>query len=97
MLLFNLGHELNGIYFIFTKKLELPIQSMDVELQKINNTILDIDGIIVTAFLISEKENRVRFFEKTFLLTNVSPKIVFGILSLTLSSVDINFLGWKLW
>ena len=39
-----------------------------------------------------DKANQVRFFEKPFLVANVSPKIVFGMLLFTLSSVNIDFL-----
>ena len=54
--------------------------------------MLDINGMVVAAFLLTDKANRVRFFEKTFLMANVSLEVVFGILFLTLRSVDIDFL-----
>ena len=41
--------------------------------------------------------NWIRFFEKTFLVANVSPKVVFKMLFLTLSSANIDFLDRKLW
>ena len=44
----------------------------------------------------TDKANRVRFFEKIFLVANVSPEVVFGMLFLTLSGADVNFLGWEL-
>ena len=52
--------------------------------------------MIVAAFLVKDKTNRVRFFEETFLVANVSPEVVFGMLFLTLSGVDVDFLGRKL-
>ena len=52
--------------------------------------------MIVAAFLMTNKANQVRFFEKTFLMANSSPKIVFGMLFLILSSINIDFLGQKL-
>ena len=52
--------------------------------------------MVVVAFLIENKTNRVRFFEETFLMANISPEVVFGILFLTLSSVDVDFSGRKL-
>ena len=42
------------------------------------------------------KANRVRFFEETFLLANVSPEVVFGMLFLTLREVDVDFSGREL-
>ena len=53
--------------------------------------------IIVTTFLVVDKANRVRFFEKTFLVANVSPEIVLGMPFFTLSGIDIDFLGRELW
>ena len=52
--------------------------------------------IIVLAFLVTDKMDRVRFFDKTFLVANVSPEVVFRIFFFTLSDADIDFLDWKL-
>ena len=43
-----------------------------------------------------DKANRVRFFKETFLVANVSPKVVFGIPFLTLSGVNVDFSGREL-
>ena len=68
----------------------------DIEAQKINGTILDTLKMVVAAFTVMNKTNKVKFFEKTFLIANVSPKVVFGILFLILSDADVNFFGWEL-
>ena len=94
--LFDLGSEVNTIHPTFAWELGLPIKPTDVGAQKIDGTILDTFGIVVTAFLVTDKVNQVRCFEKTFLVANVSPKIVFGMLFLTLSDADVDFLGRKL-
>ena len=44
-----------------------------------------------------DKTNRIRFFEETFLVANISPKIVFGMPFLTLSDADVDFSGQELW
>ena len=64
---------------------------------KIDGTTLDTYKIVIAAFLVKNKINWVRFFEVTFLMANVSPKVVFGMPFLTLSSTDIDFLGRELW
>ena len=43
-----------------------------------------------------DKVNPVRFFEKTFLIANISPKIVFRMPILTLSGADVDFLDREL-
>ena len=54
--------------------------------------MLDTYEMIVTAFLVMDKINRVKFFEKTFLVANVSLEVVFEMFFLTLSNVNVDFL-----
>ena len=42
----------------------------NIRAQKIDGTTLDTDGMVVAAFSVTDKANRVRFFEKTFLVAN---------------------------
>ena len=44
----------------------------------------------------TNKPKRVRFFEKTFLVANVSPDVVLGMPFLTLSGANVYFLNWEL-
>ena len=53
--------------------------------------------MVVAAFLVVNKANWVRFFEKTFLVANVSPEIVLGMPFLTLSDANVDFSGQELW
>ena len=92
----DLGNEINAIYPTLAWELRLPIRPTDVGAQKIDGIMLDTFGMLVTAFSVTDKVNQVKFFEETFLVANVSLKVVFGILFLTLSSVDIDFLGREL-
>ena len=58
--------------------------------------MLDTYGMVVAAFSVEDKANWVRFFEKTFLVANVSPKVVLGMPFLILSGADVDFSGWEL-
>ena len=58
--------------------------------------MLDICEIVVAIFSITDKVNQVRFYKKTFLVANVNLEIVFRMLFLTLSSINIDFFDWKL-
>ena len=40
-----------------------------------------------------DKANQIRFFEKTFLVANASPEVVFGMFFLTLSGAEVDFSG----
>ena len=96
-MLFDLGSKVNAIHPTFAKELGLSIRHTNVGAPKVDGTTLDTYRMVVIAFSLTDKANQTRFFEETFLVANVSPKIVHGIPFLTLSGADIDFLGWKLW
>ena len=52
--------------------------------------------MVVAAFSVVDKANRVKFFEEIFLVANVSLEVVLGMLFITLSGVDVDYLGQKL-
>ena len=89
--------EVNVIHLAFAKQLGLPIIPTNVMTQKIDGTILDTYEIIVAAFLVKDKANLVRFFEETFLVTNVSPEVVLGMYFLILIGAVVDFSGRELW
>ena len=95
--LLDSGSKVNAIYPTFARELGLLIKTTDIGAQKIDSTILDTFGMVVAAFSVTNKANRVRFFEKTFLVANVSPEVVLRMLFLTLNSANIDFLDWELW
>ncbi len=47
--------------------------------------------MVVSIFSVSDKDDRERFFEKSFSLADVKLDIVLGILFLTISNADIDF------
>ena len=55
--------------------------------------------MVVAAFSMTDKANRVKFFEETFLVANISRERVFEMLFFTLSDANIDFfdrqLRWK--
>ena len=94
--LLDLGSEVKAFYPTFTWELELPIRTTDVGAQKINSMMLDTFRMVVAAFSVTDKANWVRFFEKIFLVANVSPEVVLEMLFLTLGGADVDFLGREL-
>ena len=52
--------------------------------------------MVVTAFSVVDKANQVRFFEETLLVANISPEVVLEMLFLTLSGINVDFLGREL-
>ena len=65
--------------------------------QKIDGTILETFGMVIAAFSVTDQANRLMFFEKIFLVINVSPDVVFGMPYLILNNEDIDFWKRELW
>ena len=55
--LLNSKSKVNAIYPNFTKELGFPIRLIDIRVQKIDGTILDIYGIVIATFLMINKIN----------------------------------------
>ena len=88
--------EVNAIHPSFVKQLGLFIRPTDIGAQKIDGTTLKTHEMVVAVFSVEDKANQIKFFEETFLVANVSPKVVFGMLFLNLSGADVDFSGWEL-
>ena len=73
------------------------MQTINVGAQKIDGIILETYKMVVAVFSVTNQANRVRFFEETFLVVNISLDVVLRISFLTLSSGDIDFLKKELW
>ena len=53
--------------------------------------------MVIAAFLVTNQADKIRFFEETFLVANISPDVVLEMPFLTLSSANVNFLKRELW
>ena len=93
LVLFDLSGEVNTLNLTFAQELGLLIKLTDVEAQKIDCIRMDTYEIVVRVFLVTNKANQVRFFEKIILVANVSLVVVFRRSFLTLSSTNVDFLG----
>ncbi len=87
--LLDLGSEVNAMSQAFAEQLGLKICRTNVGAQKIDGTILETYRMVVSTFSVSDKDRRERFFEESFLLTDVKPEIVFGMPFLTISNADV--------
>ena len=76
---------------IFASQLGLKIWKTNIRAQKIDGTTLETYEMIVFTFSLSDKDDRERFFEKSFLLADVKPDTVLGIPFLTMSNADVDF------
>ena len=97
--LLDSGSEVNAMHPAFAERLGLVVRTTNVGAQKIDGTTFETYGMVVAAFSVTDQADRVRFFEETFLVANISPDVVFGMLFFTLSGVDVDFpkreLRWR--
>lgn len=77
--LFNLRSKVSVIHLTFTIKLGLSIQPTDINAQKINDTMLNTYEMVVAVFSMTDQANQVRYFQKTFLVANISFEVVLRI------------------
>lgn len=50
----------------------LYIRKIEISIQKIDNHRPETFGMVITSFLIDDRDEKSRFLEKTFLLVNIS-------------------------
>ena len=53
--------------------------------------MLDIYEIVVLTFLLTDKTNQIKFFEKSLLMAYISPETVFEMPFLILSNTNVDF------
>ena len=70
--------------------LGFKIQKTNVRAQKINGNNLKTFAIVVFTFSISEKDDKKKFFEKSFLLAEIKLGIVLEMPFLTMSNADVD-------
>lgn len=92
----NSSSEVNIIYLAYAKKIGLFVKKTDISAQKIDDFALATFDIVIAAFLVNDKDRKVKFFKKIFLLANISLEVVLGMLFLILSNVDVRFLEQQL-
>lgn len=90
--LFDLSNKVNIMTSAFTSKLRLKICHTNVRAQKIDNFTLEMFEMALASFWRKDKLGRARFFQETFLLANISTKVVLVILFLNLSNANIQFI-----
>ena len=91
--------EINIMSQVFAHQLGLTIQKTNFRAQKIDGTTLETYEMVVSTFSILDRDGRERLFEKSFLLADVKPEIVLGMLFLTMNNADVDFqarnLQWR--
>ena len=94
--LINSGSEVNAMIPAYILKLGLKIHHTNIGAQKIDGSTLKIFGMALANFRVEDKLRRARFFQETFLLADISAKVVLSMLFLTFSYTDVQFIEKEL-
>ena len=94
--LLNSENEVNAISPAYTAHLGLKVRKTNVGAQKIDKSLLPTYSMVIAAFQVIDKLSRSWFFQDTFLLADISMKVVLGLLFLILSHIDVQFAKKKL-
>ena len=87
--LIDSGSEVNVMTPAYTLKLGLQVYRNDVGAQKIDGSTLQTFRMILANFQVEDKLRKTRFFQKTFLLADISVEIVLGMPFLTFSNANV--------
>ena len=76
---------------LIPRKSNFLFKKIDIGTKKINDSTLAIFNIVISIFLIIDKDEKVRFFKKIFLLANISLDMVCKISFLIFNNINIKF------
>lgn len=95
--LIDSGSKVNAMHLAYAKKPSLNIQKTDMRAQIIDRIILETFGMVIEVFSVYDRVKKVCFFEKTFLLADISIDVALEMPFLTLSNANVRFTNWKLY
>lgn len=72
------------------------MQKTNISAQKIDNSFLETYGIVIATFQVFDKLSYLQFFQRIFLLTDIKMKVIFYMLFLILSNVNMQFIEREL-
>ena len=82
-------NKVNAMTLAYTVHLGLKVRMTDISVQEIDGSSLATYGMVIAVFQVVDKLGRSRFFQKTFLLADISMEVVLGMLFLTLSNPNV--------
>ena len=97
--LLNSRSKVNAMIPAYAAHLGLKVRVTNVGAKKIDGSSLSTYSMVIVAYQVIDKLGHSWFFQKTFLLANISMKVVLDMLFLTFSNANVQFaekeLSWK--
>ena len=75
----------------YAKQLGLQVRKIDIGAQKIYGSSLKTFGMVITDFQVENKLDKIRFFQESFLLAEISMEVVLGMPFLIFNNANIQF------
>ena len=91
----DLSSKVNIIHPTYTTKLGFCARKIDISAQKINRSHLDIFRMVIVNYSVKYKLGKIRFFQETFLLANISLEVVLQMFFLIFGRTDVRFIEQK--
>ena len=93
------GSKVNAMTPAYAAHLDLKVRMTNIDTQKIDGSSPATYSMVIAIFQVVNKLGRSWFFQETFLLANISMKVVLGMPFLTFSNTDVQFaekeLTWR--
>lgn len=89
--LIDTSSKVNKMPLVYPSKISFQVHQIDIGAQKLNSSIFKTFEMILASFQVEDKLGKACFFQKTFLLTDISIEMVLKMLFITFSNVDIQF------
>ena len=80
----------------YASRLGFRVHRIDIKAWKIDGSTLETFEMVLANFQVEDQLGRIRFFQETFLLADISTEVVLGMLFLTLSNADVQFVEKEL-
>ena len=87
--LIDLGNEVNTMTPAYASRLGLRVHCINIGAQRIDGSMLETFEMVLARFQWEDKFGKIRFFQETFLLADISTEVVLGIPFLTLSNANV--------
>ena len=87
--LIDSSSKVNAMTLTYAAKLDFKVRHINIRALKVNSSTFDTFKIVLAKFQVEDKLGGAWFFQKTFLVANTTSEVIFRILFLTFSKMDI--------
>ena len=87
--LLDFEKKVNAMTSAYTAQLDFKVRKTNIGTQKIDKSSLETYAIVIATFKVLHHLGHSWFFQESFLLTDISLKVILGMLFLIFNNVDV--------